>query len=447
MAPQQKKTRGSKFKSRQDVTDSRRVLQTIKQVQDGSYKVTKSGRKGNCLIRRTLRPSGFKLLLEAELAHEKNRKLLDFFNGDEFHFDYTHRPFKDSKHFVIHLPSVFHASMTSCLRNILVQWLRNIADGLLCRNKETKSETMRVAGEITSSLTTRVRGDRSQYEQTQPDLAFTFKDSVVPGLVIDVTWSESDLDLKNRARHYMESEDGPVQTIIGFDMADIYNGSRHATFTVWKARRENHAWAWENVVPTMEFIDGNGEPIPDTFMGLSIYDFMGRKRAGKCQAFEMVVFGFSAEQLHLFYKVAFRKQLIADAGAKVAQIMRDATEGLETIDGLERTIWKQGTGDGDDNGDLETVIGKKELAAAKRVIPRLENKIGQMRGMMEAVETMRGRVNNGVVRMTDKAIGEMEELEKEKCEAEDAVAELEARLAKARAATTGVGKKAISSRK
>lgn len=98
-------------------------------------------------------------------------------------------------------------------------------------------ETMRVAGEISSSLTTKVHGDKSKYQQVQPDLSFTYKESVVPDLVIDVAWSESDLNLDSRASHYMESEDGPVQTIVGLDMADIYNGSRHAKFSVWKARR------------------------------------------------------------------------------------------------------------------------------------------------------------------------------------------------------------------
>lgn len=84
MAPQEKKARGSKAKARQDIQDSRRVLQTIKEVKDGTYRVTKSGRGGKCLIRRTLRYSGYKLLLEEELAKPKNLELLDFFNSDKF---------------------------------------------------------------------------------------------------------------------------------------------------------------------------------------------------------------------------------------------------------------------------------------------------------------------------------------------------------------------------
>lgn len=60
------------------------MLETIKQVKDGTFRVTKSGRGGKYLVRRTLRPSGFKLLLEEELAKPKNQELLDYFNGDEF---------------------------------------------------------------------------------------------------------------------------------------------------------------------------------------------------------------------------------------------------------------------------------------------------------------------------------------------------------------------------
>lgn len=127
--------------------------------------------------------------------------------------------------------------MTECLRTVLVQWLQNIEIGNLCRKESMKSETMRVAGEISSSLSTKVQGDKSRYEQVQPDLSFTYKESVVPDLVVDVVWSESDLNLHSRAGHYMESEDGPVQTIVGLDMADIYDDARHAKFSIWTAKR------------------------------------------------------------------------------------------------------------------------------------------------------------------------------------------------------------------
>lgn len=152
-------------------------------------------------------------------------------------FDYTHRPSKDEKQLVIHLPSPFQTGMVKCMRKVLSEWLENIATGKIGKKGNMKNETMRVAGEISSSLSTKVHGDRSKHEQFQPDLSYTYRDSVVPDLAIDVVWSGSDLNLRSRAGHYMESEDGPVQTIVGLDMADIYDGSRHATFSIWRAKR------------------------------------------------------------------------------------------------------------------------------------------------------------------------------------------------------------------
>lgn len=193
-----------------------------------------------------------------------------------------------------------------------------------------------------------------------------------------------------------------------------------------------------------EFIDENGQPVQDCRLILSIYDFIGRKKAGKCKDFETVTLALSASQLHIFYQVAFRKQLMANVTEKMKQIKQDANESLEDIIGLEQIIQEQETG----NASQRTAIGEKEVADAIGAMSQMEDEIGQMRIMMQGVGNMIDKANNGLKRMTAKAEEEMDKVEKARGELESTVAELETKLAKARAAIqsiVGVDRLATSS--
>jgi hypothetical protein len=77
LAPGSSNARASGARARRDASDAKRVLRTIKQVKDNTYKVKKGGSGGKYLIERTLHPSGYKLLLE-ELKKEENRELLEY---------------------------------------------------------------------------------------------------------------------------------------------------------------------------------------------------------------------------------------------------------------------------------------------------------------------------------------------------------------------------------
>lgn len=63
-------------RAKQDAADAKRVLRTIKQVKENTYKVKKGGPSGKYLIQRTLHHSGYKLL-QKELNKPENRDLLE----------------------------------------------------------------------------------------------------------------------------------------------------------------------------------------------------------------------------------------------------------------------------------------------------------------------------------------------------------------------------------
>ncbi|KAH8165573.1 hypothetical protein CIB48_g2632 [Xylaria polymorpha] len=131
---------------RRDAADARRVLRTIQQVKNGMYKVKKGGRGGKYLVQRTLHYSGYKTLRE-ELEKEENKELIGYVDN-RLRFDYTRRPCKGDKQFVIHMPSAFHEAMAGTFNSMVDRWLGNIADGII---KSFKEETVKIArkrGEI-----------------------------------------------------------------------------------------------------------------------------------------------------------------------------------------------------------------------------------------------------------------------------------------------------------
>ena len=151
-------------------------------------------------------------------------------------FDYTRRPCKGDKQFVIHMPSAFHESTAGMFNDEITGWLQEIKQGTLCTIESTKENTMRVASKIDSTLATRVKYSEPRDDQLEPDLSLTYDECAVADLVVEVSWSQSALKLPDRARRYIKGKKGRIRTVVGLNMNDIYQGGRKATFSIWKAQ-------------------------------------------------------------------------------------------------------------------------------------------------------------------------------------------------------------------
>ncbi|KAI1278526.1 hypothetical protein F5Y07DRAFT_360277 [Xylaria sp. FL0933] len=405
----------------QDTLDAKRVLQTIKQIMEGTYEVENDGPDGKYLIHRRLHLSGYKLLKEVELQKEENLKLLEIFKGDKLRFDYTCRPYEGDKHFVIHMSSAFHTTMAGQFSDMIVRWLCEIQLGLLCTASTSKESTMKHAKRIGSTLGTTVHSEEDLYDRLEPVLSYTHNDCLRADLVVEISWSQRQLRLADRATRYIKGTGGKIRTVVGLDMNDIYHGGRRATFSVWKAQKDGDQWNRTTRVENVEFIDGNGQAVPECELSLSLSDFISPKMASRYGDFEDVPLHISSTDLHCFYKLALLRHVADEADDEMNDIEKRVTAVSEKILSVERTI--QGRVKIDTSGSK--VMETKPLADIRALLVTLEDEFEKMQSMMEGVKEIMGKV--------DQKEEMMEGVEKARVELASKVAELGTRLANARA--------------
>ncbi|KAI0108716.1 hypothetical protein GGR51DRAFT_514736 [Nemania sp. FL0031] len=420
LASSSSNARASRGRAKRDAADVRRVLKTIRQVRDATYKVKKGGPGGRYLIERTLHYSGYKLLRE-ELEKAENHELLDYVDGDRFRFDYIRRPSKGDKQFVIHMPSTFHEAMAGQLSDIIVKWLGNIESGTLCNSESLKEETMRIAGGIRSTLATRVKCDEPRDDQLEPDLSFTNEDCTAADLVVEVAWSQSNLKLPHRATRYIEGKQGEIRTVIGLNMNDIYRGGCRATFSVWKAQHDGEKWTRITQVDNKEFLDKNGRPVDQCSLLVSLSDFICSEQAGEFGDFEDISLEIPSTALHKFYKISFRQHVMSEAKNEITGVKKKAGSSLERLSSIENMMLEQTTR----NNRRRT--RNKELSNAQATILEVEKEIAEMKAQMQHVKEEMGRVDDRTARV-----------EKQRVEVENMVAELETKLANVRAEEEGI---------
>ncbi|RWA04455.1 hypothetical protein EKO27_g10647 [Xylaria grammica] len=408
----------SMSRARRDARDAKRVLRTIKQVKEGEYKVKKGIPGGKYLIHRQLHPSGYKYLREVELKKPENSELSDYFYGDEIRYDYTRRPYKGDRQLVIHMPSGFHEIMAGKFSDMIVRWLGNIANGSLCRVDHTKELTMEIAGEISSSLAKRVKPSEPRDDRLEPDLSFRHENCRVADMVVEVAWSQSKLQLPDRARRYIEGTKGAIRTVIGLSMNDIYRGGRRATFSFWRGEQDGDQWKRTTVADNMEFIDGNGQAVDECVLSLSLRDFICSEEATEFGDFEDVPLNITSKTLYEFYVQAFKAQIADEATEKIEEVQQKANSASEKILAIDNFIRERGT-----RGVSNRILmERKQLADVRANMAGLKDESTKIASLIEDIEATMDKVGDRV--------GVMRKVEKDRVAAARKVAEVETELAR-----------------
>ncbi|KAJ2984641.1 hypothetical protein NUW58_g5951 [Xylaria curta] len=307
----------------------------------------------------------------------ENQELRKFFDN-ELRFDYTRHPSKGGKQFVIHVPSTFREEMARKISYEIVRWLGSIASGRLCRLRSYKAEAMRIASEITPTLATRVRFDEPYDGQLQPDLSFTYGPCAIAGLVVEVAWSQSNLNLAERATRYIEGQNGAIRTVVGLNMNDIYHGGCLATFSVWKAKWDGDTWrcttAVDNKVKNLrslvvstwhvisndpqEFLDEQGQVVNRCYLSLSLQDFVCEKKAGKFKEFEDVLLEIPSTRLYTFYTSALKRHVMGEAMEEIEKLKRKVHDSPDKLPSAEKPMQQRKR----KHVHKHAVAGKKKLA-------------------------------------------------------------------------------------
>ncbi|KAI1477518.1 hypothetical protein F4774DRAFT_427158 [Daldinia eschscholtzii] len=265
------------------------------------------------LIKRKLLYTEYRSLCKL-ISESTDKKFRDYFN-QQLRYDYGR--YEKDEQFVIRMPSPYHDCMAGSINTHITDWLKDVREkqslykGKICKDQET----IDVAKKIKATLGSRVNLSRDTGDpagdKKYPDLSFRFKDpeTIGPGLVVEVAWSQRDLNLPRIARNYIEKTNGRVRTVIGIQLYDIYKSRRigglytgTATFSIWKAEYHSSGNVVSNcTVQDQAFRDADGNPNPGGTIHLSLRDFIYEKTAEKIKAFQSPDLIISPEKLSEFF--------------------------------------------------------------------------------------------------------------------------------------------------
>ena len=229
-----------------------RVKNVIKLIED-----VRDGREGKkqLLIRRKLLGTEFRQLCKVveddeELrgfVHDKLRSAHTLTlvkmppespNSCIIRFDYI----RTQKQFTIRMPSFVHDTFAGRLSMDITDWFSRIK----YTNERSSDRTIATVAMIDPTVGSNILFPVTLPgcpEQQGPDVSFQHDDSIYPGLVIEVAWSQRPLKLSQRADCYIRRSNGGIHTVIGVDLHDIWlerqrpgSGSQMAKFSIWRAK-------------------------------------------------------------------------------------------------------------------------------------------------------------------------------------------------------------------
>lgn len=130
---------------------------------------------------------------------------------------------------VVRMPSTIHEYFSTCVVEVLKDQLRRIG--------EREGADGDFASRITSVGSARIFLETddadSKTVRRQPDGQFQHKDSIYPGVVLEVSWSQDGKDLRRLAEDYILGSDGKIKAVVGFDINPL---GKESTVSLWRAK-------------------------------------------------------------------------------------------------------------------------------------------------------------------------------------------------------------------
>ena len=172
------------------------------------------------------------------------------------------------------------------------------------------------------------------------------------------------------------------------------------------------------------FIDGNGEPIEDCALRLSLKDFVSEENASEAGVFENVPLEISATELHRFYEDSLQPHVCAEIKGEKELISNDVEEVLTNILGVKKIL--KGT-EVAPSGE-EKAVGSKEFTEARDSLKEAQKQIDKRRGNMKVMKENLEKVGNKKSKDVQKATKMLVEAEEELAELENKIAETRAEV-------------------
>jgi hypothetical protein len=244
------------------------------------------------------------------------------------------------------MPSAFHEFVAAGINTDITDWFKDVREGRVC----TDERTIATAERMSATLATTVKFSKEDGgDRKDPDLSFEIEhpSCEFPGLVVEVAWSQRNLDLPRLAKRYIEETNGNIRTVVGLNLNDIYRSRRnegagpgHATFSVWQAELYSVS-GMARVIKAVEdevlllpvsqttyctqfwwdgqkFRDEDGNAVRKCALRLSLRDFICDNVASKIGPFENPELIISSGKLCQHFEKALRKHQKAEAKKKKA---------------------------------------------------------------------------------------------------------------------------------
>ena len=93
----------------------------------------------------------------------------------------------------------------------------------------------------------------SKYDAHEPDAAFSHLDAQWPGIIIEVSFSQKEKELKDLAEDYILGSDGNIRVVIGLNIE--YKQSKKATISVWRPQYVEQRDGREDLVSLQTVVD------------------------------------------------------------------------------------------------------------------------------------------------------------------------------------------------
>ncbi|KAF2228475.1 hypothetical protein EV356DRAFT_457746 [Viridothelium virens] len=215
---------------------------------------------GNLLSKRRLNESEYQQLLDS-IAEDSD---LQSFFDKRFRHEYSH----EDHVLVIRMLSTLHEVLGDGIQRKIFSWLDSQSSG----SNSLTNVAKEIEGSGARHLFLRILG---KMDEKQPDRSFTYKDCGFPGLVIEISVSQSVTDVQKKAKAYIQGTEGQIRTVINIDSNSTYpkkGGS--ATFSIWRADFSQESLGVIESVISQEFRDKNGQPVSNADLRVSLSDFV-----------------------------------------------------------------------------------------------------------------------------------------------------------------------------
>jgi vacuolar-type H+-ATPase subunit I/STV1 len=175
------------------------------------------------------------------------------------------------------------------------------------------------------------------------------------------------------------------------------------------------------------FIDGDGDPVEDCELRLTLKDFVSGETASEIGDFEAVPIKIPSKELHRFYKRSLQPHVCAEIDDEQELIREEVKEDLENISEVEKILKEPEV----PTSGRERVVGLEGVEKVRESLNKAQQHISKRRVNMEDLKEKLERVGDKKSKDVQEATEKLGEAEIELAELEKKISDVERKTRRA----------------